>query len=47
MIYNSMYKIKYGSEKKKTAFQYKYGAPLNFYNQSLMKLNVESHIAGK
>jgi hypothetical protein len=47
MIYNSVYKRKYGLEEKETAFLYKYGVPLNFHNCSLMNSNVESHVAGK
>jgi hypothetical protein len=42
-----MYKRKYGLEGKEIAFQYKYGALLDFHNHSLMNLNVESHVAGK
>jgi hypothetical protein len=37
MIYNSMYKRKYGLEKKETTFQYKYDALLDLQSHSLMK----------
>jgi hypothetical protein len=47
MIYNSIHKRKYSLEKKETAFQYKYGALLNFHSHSLMNLNVESSVAKK
>jgi hypothetical protein len=47
IIYNSVYKRKYGLEKKEIAFQYKYGAPLDFHSHSLMNLNIESHVVGK
>jgi hypothetical protein len=47
MIYNSVYKRKYGLEKKEAVLQYKYGAPLNFHCHSLMNLNVEFHVVGK
>jgi hypothetical protein len=47
MIYNSMYKRKYGLEKKETTFLYKYNAPHDFHNYSLMNSNVKSRIAGK
>jgi hypothetical protein len=47
MIYNFVYKRKYGLEEKEIAFQYKYGAPLDFHSHSLVNLNVESHLQEK
>ena len=47
LIYNSVYKKRYSLEKKDIAFQYKYGARLDFHSHSLMNLNVDSHIVGK
>jgi hypothetical protein len=47
MIYNSLYKRKYGLEEKETTFLYKYSALLDFYNYSLIKSNVKSCVAGK
>jgi hypothetical protein len=47
MIYNSLYKTNDGLKEKEATFLYKYSAPMDFHNCSLMNLNVKPHVAKK